>query len=487
MLMKGKLRQKAFSGILSWLIFFLIPSALQAQQSNTLFFMHSLPESNFINPAVQNGCKLFIGLPALSSIHMHVSNSGFTANQLLNKAPGGYTLDAEGALNKLARKNIATSEVYTTILAVGLRKEDYYYTFTIQEKDNMASLYSRDLATFGLKGNTQYEGKWIDLNGSGVYYNHVREFAVGVSKVKSNALTLGIKAKLLFGKLNLTTGSTDIRMFTRENTFDLAFETNAGFNSSIPYSMAADGNGNYRFYRPYDGSVSSYAWNRKNPGLAVDLGFIYKYSSKLTFSGSLLDLGVIWYRSNLTNYKLKGDYLYQGPGADSAISERFLWDVFDALNNNVDMNLSYHSYVYLLDPRLYLGATYKLNNKLDANLLLYNRFLPVKIQTSVTASIISRPLKNTEASVSWSYMNRSFSNLGIGLAYGRSPVQVYLVSDNILGFFWPMSAKNVNVRFGVNLHFGCREPFDVSQCGCGWLRDAERRAARKEKLGRKKL
>ena len=232
------------------------------------------------------------------------------------------------------------------------------------------------------------------------------------------------------------------------------------------------------------GSLSSYAWNRKNPGLAVDLGFIYKYSSKLTLSGSLLDLGLIWYRSNLTNYSIQGDYLYQGPGADSIISERFLWDVFDALNNNVDMNLGYHSYAYFLDPRLYLGATYALNDRFDANLLLYNRFLPVKIQTSVTASLISRPLKNMEASLSWSYMNRSISNVGMGLAYGRSPVQVYLVSDNILGFFWPMSAKNVNVRFGVNFHFGCHEQFDISQCGCGWLRDAERRAVRKEKLAR---
>jgi hypothetical protein len=76
---------------LSWLILSLSFAELQAQQSNTLFFMHSLPESNFINPAVQNGCKLFIGLPVLSSIHMHASNSGFTANQLLNKEPGGYS------------------------------------------------------------------------------------------------------------------------------------------------------------------------------------------------------------------------------------------------------------------------------------------------------------------------------------------------------------------------------------------------------------
>jgi len=471
---------------LFWLILSLIFTELKAQQSNTLFFMHFLPESNFVNPAVQNGCKLFIGLPALSSIHMHASNSGFTANQLLNKAPDGYTLDADRVLTKLATKNIATSEVHTTILAVGLQKDDYYYTFTIQEKDNLASLYSRDLVAFALKGNTPYEGQWIDLKGTGVFYNHVREYAIGVSKVKNNALTVGIKAKLLFGKLNLTTGSSDIRMYTQENTLDLAFETDAGFNSSLPYSMSVEGNGTYRFNHYYSSTFGSFAFNRKNPGLAFDLGFIYQYSNKLTFSGSLLDLGMIWYRSNLTNYSMKGDYLYTGPGADSMISDRFLSDVFDALNANVNSELSYHSYVYFLDPRLYLGATYKLNDNFDANLLLYNRFLPVKIQTSVTASLISRPLENMEASLSWSYMNRSISNVGIGIGYGRSPVQVYLVSDNILGFFWPMSAKNVNVRFGVNLHFGCRERFDINQCGCGWLRDAEKRTVRNEKLARRK-
>jgi hypothetical protein len=449
--------------------------------------MHSLPESNFINPAVQNGCKLFIGLPALSSIHIHESNSGFTANQLLNKSPGGYTLDADGVLAKLAGKNIATSELHTTILAAGLLKDDYYYTFTIQEKDNMAALYSRDLVAFALKGNTQFEGQWIDLRGTGVYYNHVREFAVGVSKVKNNALTVGIKAKLLFGKLNVTTGSGNIRMFTQQNTFDLMFQTDAGFNSSMPYSLAVTNTGVYRFNHAYDGSISSFAFNRKNPGLAFDFGFIYQYSNKLTLSGSLLDLGLIWYRSNLTNYALKGDYLYTGPGADSMVSDRYLQDVWDALNANVNVKLGYHSYVYFLDPRLYLGATYKLNKNFDANLLLYNRFLPVKIQTSVTASLISRPLKNMEASLSWSWMNRSISNVGIGIGYGRSPVQVYLVSDNILGFFWPMSAKNVNVRFGVNLNFGCHEQFDINQCGCGWLRDTEKRTVRKEGFRKRRL
>ena len=83
-------------------------------------------------------------------------------------------------------------------------------------------------------------------------------------------------------------------------------------------------------------------------------------------------------------------------------------------------------------------------------------------------------------------MNRSLANLGFGLGYGRSPVQLYLVSDNILGFILPMSAKNINLRFGLNLIFGCREEVNLDDCGCAWLRDAERRRSRNEEFKRGK-
>jgi hypothetical protein len=442
--------------------------------------MHDLPEANFINPAVQIQCKVFIGLPAISSLHLHASNNGFTVNQLMKKQGDSiFRFDADGVLPRLAQRNLVTTEAYATILAVGIKREDYYFTFLIQEKDNMAAKFSKDLATFLLKGNTAFEGQWIDLKGTGVVYNHVREFALGVSKVRDSRLTWGIRGKLLFGKLNVNTGSGNNRMFTQPNTFDLDFRTDAGFNSSLPWSLGEDGNGNLRFYHAYSGSRSQWIFNRRNPGLAFDGGFIYTYNDRVTLSGSILDLGMIWYRSNLTNYSMKGDMVYRGPSQDSAFSERYLQDVWDALNGNVTTHLSHHSYVFFMDPRIYLGATWKLNKKVDGNLLLYNRILPGKLQTSVTASVIMHPLKNAEASVSWSYMNRSPVNLGIGFAYGRSPIQVYAVTDNLIGLIFPMDTHNVNLRFGLNLHFGCRAPFDANQCGCSWLRDADQKQERR--------
>ena len=40
-----------------------VATSVQAQQNNTLFFMHSFPEANFVNPAVQIDCGIFVGLP----------------------------------------------------------------------------------------------------------------------------------------------------------------------------------------------------------------------------------------------------------------------------------------------------------------------------------------------------------------------------------------------------------------------------------------
>jgi hypothetical protein len=481
--MKGLFNFTTFLRYLCLTILSLIPYNIQAQQSNTLFFMHSLPEANYINPAVQIECKLFIGLPVISSFHANMASNGFSIRQVLYNDPrGGYDIDLSFNPEKLAKQNYFLTEVHATLLALGLRRDKYYYSFTVTEKNNLAALYTHDMGAFYDRGNAQFEGQWMDLKATGVSFNHVREYAFGISKAYSSKLKMGFKAKLLFGKLNLATGNSHLDMLTEEGSNHILFDIDGGFNSSMPQSMHIEDTVGYRFYERYDASVASYLMNRRNPGIAFDFGFVYPYDDRLTFSGSLLDLGVIFYRSNLTNYSLQGNYLYQGDYGSYPESSTLFWALFDELNDNMTEELSNNSYVYFLDPRLYLGAAYKINNRYNINFLLYNRFFPNHIQTGTTISILTRPFKELETSISWSYMNKSIMNLGLGVRYGKSPVQIYVVSDNIFGIFLPTTLKNVNLRFGINLIFGCSEEFDIDQCGCTWLREAEEGRLRKGKF-----
>lgn len=471
------------------IILFVIPLAsLYAQQSHTLYFMNNVPETNLLNPAVQNECKLFIGLPVVSSLHVNLANSGFTMNQLLiNEAPGEYSIDASNIAKKLGRRNYLSTEAYINLFGFGIRiKNRYYITFNIREREDFNLFYTKNLFSLAYKGNTQYEGGWLSLKGNGLQFNHYREYSLGISKVVDNYRTFGIRTKLLFGKLNFKTSRDNVDMFTENNTFDLFFNSDARIDASLPLSLDTV-NGNLRVNDQYypDDPVQI-LFNSSNIGFAVDAGLIYRYDEKITFQASLLDLGFIKYLTNQTNYTVQGELLYTGPLGDTIITRNYAWDLFDRINDSMSVSLSREPYTYYLSPRLYLGVSYRINRTLTGNVLIGSRIMKQKLQSGITISGIWRPYNHVAATFSWSFIHRSINNIGAGLALGRSPVQFYIVSDNVMGFIWPQSTKNINLRLGLNIILGCREKFNINNCGCYWLQKAEERQERRKKRFRKK-
>lgn len=472
------------------LLLVLVISALpvHSQQNTTLFTMHGIVQSNFINPAVQHECKYFVGLPVISSLHIHAGNSGFTASQLLHKAEdGSFSLDNQTPLQKMARVNLFGTELHATLLAFGIKRNDYDFFFSITEKNDLAVIYNRDLFDVAVSGNTKFEGQWIRFGSSAMFFNHLREYALGVSKHVNRKLTVGVRAKLLFGKMNVETRNTRARLYTHENTFHLDIDLDAGFNSSMLHTLGIDGGGNYRVYRRYDMPIGNLLMNNKNPGFAIDLGFIYRRDKRTTISASVLNLGMIFFRSNLTNYDVEGSLTYTGPLGTPINDDLYLWGIFDDLNRNMDASLTYEPYRHILDPRLYLGFSRVVNPKLDASLVLYNRFFSDKWQNGATVSLLAKPWPAVHAAVSWSYLYRSFANLGVGIMLGRKHLQAYLVSDNLLGIVMPMDVRSANLRFGINLILGCRQETNLEDCGCSWIKEAETRRLNKEsRMPRKK-
>jgi len=65
--------------------------------------------------------------------------------------------------------------------------------------------------------------------------------------------------------------------------------------------------------------------------------------------------------------------------------------------------------------------------------------------------------------VSYSYNWYSFNNVGFGLSLQSRKCQFYLITDNAL-IVRPLSAKNLNLRFGFNLFFGCSKKSVKSDC-----------------------
>lgn len=461
---------------------------IYGQQSNTLFFLQNVPQTNMLNPAVQNECRIYIGLPAVSSFHINLANNGFTINQLfINEAPGEYSIDASKISKKLGKKNYLSTEADVDLLGFGIRiKNKYYISFNIRERDDFNLFYTKNLFSLAYRGNTQYEGEWLSLKGNGLQFNHFREYSLGISKVVDEYKTFGIRAKLLFGKLNFKTSRDNINLFTENNTFDLYLQNDIRLDASLPLSLDTVNEYLRLNNQYYSAELKNILLNRNNIGMAVDAGFIYQYDEKISVQGSLLDLGFINYHTNLTNYEIQGENAYFGPLGDSIVTQNYWWDLFDRINDSMQVSLTRKPYIYLLSPRLYLGMSYRINPKLVGNVLLGARIMKQKIQSGMTLSGVWRPYDQIAATLSWSVIHRSLKNIGAGIALGRSPLQLYIVSDNIVGFIWPQSTKNINLSFGLNIILGCREKININNCGCYWLQKAEERQERRKKRFREK-
>ena len=108
----------------------------------------------------------------------------------------------------------------------------------------------------------------------------------------------------------------------------------------------------------------------------------------------------------------------------------------------------------------------------------------------MTLSIDYNPFRNFHILSGYSLYYRSFLNLGLGFSLGRGPVQVYAISDNVLGLIFPLDTRNINFRFGLNINLGCeqKEPkprsYSTGAKVCSAYEKAKERNKRKAKWKR---
>lgn len=146
------------------ILLFINNQSTTSQQSNSLFFMHTLPQSNLTNPAVQIPCKVFVGVPALSSIYLNYSNSYFSYNDVLQPTSNDSLL-----LNLHHFDNISSSlqdiamEFHISLLNFGFLYNDYYFNFNLSDKVEAGIVYPGNWFNFLLHGNTPHVGENIDL------------------------------------------------------------------------------------------------------------------------------------------------------------------------------------------------------------------------------------------------------------------------------------------------------------------------------------
>jgi len=425
---------------------------LLAQQSNTFYLMHEVPQSNLLNPAVQLQCKYFIGIPLLSSIHLSYSNTAFTYNDLA----GSDTWNFEGVFDQMHRIDLVSMEAMLHPVSLGYRHKSLYFTFNIAEKVHGYQTVPKDMAEMAVYGNGPFVGETAQFSGFRPGGYQLREYSIGVSKVLGPYLTAGIRARLLFGKANLYAGRSNIDLATGADNFGLVLDSDYTLNSSFPVTYTVDADGNITGIVLDEIDPLQYMMNRGNRGFGLDFGVIYRYSEQITLSASLLDLGFVRWKTELNNVHGEGVFLYTGTETDTElISAEFLDEISDSLMNSIDVTNTQDPYTYFLPTQLFLAGSYQYSEKISFGLVNRNLIFRSKIHSSFTLSAQADLAERFMATASWSYLNNSLKNVGIGIAYRGKGFQIHAVTDNIIGFFNPFNTRTLNIRAGMNLMLGC--------------------------------
>ncbi|MDP4225905.1 MAG: DUF5723 family protein [Bacteroidota bacterium] len=452
---------------------------LQAQQNTTMYHMYGVPQSNSLNPAFQSSYNFYIGIPAIAPLYVNGNNNPLSFDDIVKHndqidsliTPFHPKGNRQEFLNLFKDNNFVNGDFSTGLFSIGLRINEMFFTFDINDKASVHFNYPKDLITAalsdGFPDNTTYN--WSKLGIDAQYY---REYALGVSRHINDRLTLGLKGKLLFGKADIHTTNSLMKIRSGYKSWDL--QSDATVHSSLPFvKWKYDKNGkldwdNIETKKFKGDTIRQIVMNTGNPGFALDAGFEYKVDDHFTVSGSLIDLGFIRWRKEITNLSLKGNYTFEGELVNSynkdSISDAAN-AILDTLKNEFYLE-GHDAYTTYLSGKMYLGASYNFNNRLSFGLLSSSQIYNKKLYQQLTLSCNLQPIRLLSTSVCYSLLNNKSQNLGFGLSLKLINLNIYAICDQV-PLHWaksknsedgpgyiPYKTKGMDLRLGVNLVFG---------------------------------
>jgi len=457
---------------------------MHGQQNNSIYFLNNVQQSSQLNPSISNNCKFSIGgiiMPVtgqiLPPIYFNYGNNGFAYKNIIYPGEGlqsdslvtvfSNLSDATQFMNQLRKTNYLAFESNIDIIQATLNFRNQAFSFSITDKIITRFYYGEDFMRF------LYELNGKNLLGTnanftlGYDFNYYREYAFGYQRDINEKLSIGAKAKVLFGKANIYTENNSFQWRTDAIDYTYYFNTDLKINYSIPaftldnlyYSdslhsfVIEDSVADVDMFDAID-----YFTNNENRGLGLDLGATYILNNQFTFYGSIIDLGFIKWKTNSNTLTNNGDFIFSGIDVSRVLNSdslSFQDILMDTIFHSTEVKFNNTAYSKFLPTKIYLGSTYTLNEKIAFGILVRGEIFQRKLHSSLTLSSNFYLSRKFQTAVTYSILNNSFLNFGLGFIYNTGPFQFYIVNDNITGMIFPQTARNINFRFGINWVFGC--------------------------------
>ncbi len=285
---------------------------------------------------------------------------------------------------------------------------------------------------------------------------HYREYSVGYSTPSNHQkLTLGIRAKLYYGKGAFSSG---ISGSIEELAESYKLEMHGTGKMSIPEQRAQNDDGTITTSPGFtETSVKSYLLNSGNPGFGIDLGFRYKITPQWSFSMSMLDLGKIEWKNNLNSKNFNGSYFLKGSSVQPSLENgvKMLTKTSDSISFTDNLSTIFKvvpdnsKFSTKLPATFYAGLNYQINPAIRINLT--ERYIKLKSMNHNSLSLTANFELTKKFTVNTGYaaIGNTYNNVPLALFFNQDFGQIYIGTDNLLSVLYPSSSEYSGYSFGM--------------------------------------
>lgn len=425
-----------------------LPLLVRGQTDILLYNYNDLPQTVHSSPATIPRNSFTIGLPVVSGFYNRLHNNSFTVNQLFTERPADDSLvvNVDQVLNNLDEdKNLFSEYSGIDLMFFGIRINESYLTAGIRSNAFLSVNYPGEFVDFLWNGNASRINETVDFSSFNVTLNHYLSYYIGLAFRVHDRLNLGFRLKSLHGlsSIHFEKMNADITtVFDQNNLYQITANNDILINTSGIDDFGLTTENNF--------DLNEYLSGKKNSGFGLDLGINWKPSRNFNFSLSLLDIGYIYWNTKVKNYISENKNIeFDAIHVDVTDNKNILDVYLDTLSSMFKFNEISRHYTAGIPPRLLLGGYYTHLGTNRFGGLFYWRFLKGHTEKAFSLSYDKRFGNSFSFKLSWSAINNTYDNVGVGVSLHAGPIQIYFLTENVIGMFDPWNVKTHSLRLGL--------------------------------------
>jgi hypothetical protein len=446
----------------------------KAQEVSPVDFMRLNPYQLNTNPAADLPYRGVLSL-ALGNMNTNVVNTGIRYDNL-------FEFDAQGRpsvidLHKFADAMHSTNDFSfdfnDNLFFLGCRLNKGMLTVGYNLRVDAGLKYNDGLFKLIAYGNGAFVGEdqpaVIDLNLSAKVYE---ELAVGYQINVSDRLSLGARAKVIFGLANINTDVCNAKLVTDPDSYALRLYEDVAVRASLPLMFNIE---NCEMQPLGNFAVADLF---RNKGFGIDLGVEYHINDRFGLVAAVNDLGYIRWDANnylvtsriadVGQYYDEGSFFFEGMdveqiqliASDESYRDLFLDTLQQYFQLDFDNDQAYNT---MLNTNCLVRGYFDITPSNRFTAQLQGQWTGSNFRPAATVAYCGTFWNCLSLCATYTATRNSYDNFGLGIGARLGVCHVYVATNNIKGFIDPLNSTRMNAQAGIVFHLMKRNTKSIEE------------------------